>query len=63
MRVTVDNATCQGHGRCNAVAPEVFPLNELGYCAVDAIEVSGDLERPAEAGAGACPERAITVER
>ena len=63
MRIVVDNEKCQGHGRCNAVAPAVYPLDEMGYCAVDAVEVSGELEAAAQKGADACPEWAITIER
>ena len=31
MRVVVDRERCQGHGRCHAIAPELFDLDELGY--------------------------------
>ncbi|MET0144731.1 MAG: ferredoxin [Ilumatobacteraceae bacterium] len=61
MKVIVDIEMCQGHGRCNALAPEVFPLDEVGYCAITEAEVPVELESAAHIGAGACPERAITI--
>ena len=62
MKVIVDSEMCQGHGRCNALAPEVFPLDEVGYCAITELDVPPELEAAARTGAGACPERAITIE-
>lgn len=46
-RIDVDHASCQGHALCHAVDPDVFPLDELGYSAI-------------ERGVAQCPERAIT---
>jgi ferredoxin len=62
MKVTVDKDKCTGHARCNATAPDVYQLDDLGYCAVTELTVPAGLEQQATAGAGACPERAITVE-
>jgi ferredoxin len=63
MRVRVDNAKCTGHARCNAVGPDVFPLDDVGYCAVrGAVDVAPGLEPQARDGAAACPERAIEIE-
>lgn len=62
MKVTVDTAKCTGHARCNAVAPEVYELDDLGYCNITATEVAPEHESAARDGAAACPERAITVE-
>ena len=30
LKVGVDRARCQGHARCNALAPELFELDDLG---------------------------------
>lgn len=63
MRVEVDSHTCEGHGQCNAVAPEVYDLDEGGYCVIRNPEVPAELESVAEEGALACPVYAITVHR
>lgn len=63
MRVEVDPNVCEGHGQCNAVAPEVYDLDDGGYCLIRNPEVTPDLEPQAEAGAQACPVQAITVIR
>jgi ferredoxin len=61
VKVTVDFERCAGHARCNAVAPEVYPVDDAGYCAITELTVSAQLEDQAQAGARACPEEAITV--
>ena len=63
MRVRVDEARCSGHARCNATAPDVFPLDESGFNASrgSEVEVPGGLEEQAMTGLRNCPERAITV--
>jgi ferredoxin len=62
MRVRVDTNRCQGHARCWDVAPEVYDLDDLGYCRIEVEEVPAELEEAARKGAAVCPERAITVE-
>jgi ferredoxin len=62
MRVIVDHERCSGHGRCFATAPEVYALDELGYCEGDIIEVPAGFEAQAILGAESCPERALTIE-
>jgi ferredoxin len=61
MRVTIDGERCSGHVRCNALAPEVYPLDEEGYAEAGDRPVPAGRERAAERGALACPEQAITV--
>ena len=61
MRVRVDRARCQGHARCWAEAGTVYLLDPDGYSAVDEVTVPPALEEAARRGAGACPERAITI--
>jgi ferredoxin len=61
MRVIVDPEACMGHGQCHAVAPELFVLDELGYCVIGEVEVPVHLEAAALKGESACPERAIVV--
>ena len=63
MRIAYDREKCQGHGRCYALAPELFDADDEGYSVV---LVSGELspEQVAQAQLAAdnCPEYAITVE-
>lgn len=60
MRIRVDRALCMGHAMCHAQSEELFPLDELGYIAVDEVEVPSGLEDAAIRGCEACPERALT---
>ncbi|MBV9660937.1 MAG: ferredoxin [Acidimicrobiales bacterium] len=64
MKVHVDDSRCTGHARCNAVSPEFYELDELGYNAWrgKSIEVPPEREDEARRGAAACPELAITIE-
>ncbi|MGH3925776.1 MAG: ferredoxin [Pseudonocardiaceae bacterium] len=61
MRVEVDPNICEGHGQCNAVAPQVYDLDEGGYCLIREPEVPRELMSAAVEGATACPVQAITV--
>ncbi len=62
MKIRIERAACVGNARCAAVAPELFPLDENGYIAVEVIEVPPGKEELARSGAAACPERIILVE-
>jgi ferredoxin len=61
MKLEVNKALCSGHARCAATAPEVYELDDEGYCALTVLEVAPELEAAAVLGADACPERAITI--
>ena len=63
MRVHVDQDVCQGHGRCYAVAPDVFEPDDIG----NGIElgdgtVASEHEGAARLAVANCPEKAITIE-
>lgn len=63
MRIILDNSKCEGHGRCYALAPELFDSDDEGY---SVLKVTGDvpaasMERARLASAN-CPEFAITIE-
>jgi len=62
VKVRVDKQLCTGHARCNVLGPEVYPLDDDGYCAITEAEVPAGLEKQARAGAAGCPERAISIE-
>jgi ferredoxin len=62
MKVRVDADLCVGHGRCYALAPDVFGTDDFGHSVVLVAEVEGALADRARLGADNCPERAIFVE-
>lgn len=62
MRIRIDKSACVGNARCAAVAPDLFPLDDDGYIAVEEIEVPPGKEEQARKGARACPERIIIIE-
>jgi ferredoxin len=61
MKIILDQDKCTGHARCNAIAPDLYELDDNGYCAITELQVPPDREADAQAGAGECPERAITI--
>lgn len=63
MKIKLDEGSCQGHGRCYEVAPDVFTDDECGHSELVRPDVTGALAAQAERAASACPERAITIER
>jgi ferredoxin len=62
MKIRINKSMCVGNARCAAVAPELFPLDDEGYIAVEEIEVPAGMEESARRGAKACPERIIVIE-
>jgi ferredoxin len=62
LRVRVDRDRCQGHARCNALAPELFRLDELGNAhEIGDGAVPSGLEDKAWLAKANCPELAIDV--
>ena len=62
MRVSVDPDGCMGHGMCQALAPEVYEINEIsGVNEMGDFEADPGLEAAVARGAAACPERAIAI--
>lgn len=63
MRVRVDEDRCEGHGRCYALAPELFAPDDIGNAVVvgDGL-VPESLAAKARLAAENCPEHAVTVE-
>ena len=50
-----------GHARCADKAPEVYGLDELGYCVPHVQQVPEPLREQARKGAAYCPEEAIRL--
>ena len=61
MKIRIDKQRCVGNARCWAVAPELYPLDDEGYIAIETIEVPAGQEELARRGARACPESAIKI--
>lgn len=63
MRVQLDFDACTGHGRCYALAPELFEADDEGYgkLVVSSGDVPLDLEESARRAVNNCPERAISL--
>ena len=59
MKIAINREKCVGHARCNAVAPDLFPLNDDGFIDSDGFDVPEGQEDAARKGAKACPERII----
>ena len=63
MRVSIDTDMCTGHGRCYALAPEVFEPDDRGFGQVlISGELPPELEKAAQLAAANCPESAVKVE-
>ena len=63
MRIHLDRAACQGHGRCYTLAPGLFTCDDEGYAVVVVGgELAPDRQDDARLAADNCPEFAITVE-
>jgi ferredoxin len=62
MKVTVDADLCTGHGRCYALAPDVFAADDFGHCEILVADVDPALEAQARLGVENCPEKAIRID-
>jgi ferredoxin len=61
-RVTVDGSRCEGHGLCQATAPDVFEVDDDdGIARVRHDPVPTTLMSQAEAGVRVCPVAALTL--
>ena len=63
MIIKLDSEACQGHGRCYALATDLFESDDEGYAVlkVDG-EVPEALQEAARLAADNCPEFAISIE-
>jgi ferredoxin len=62
VKVRFDLGLCVGHGRCYALAPDLFGEDERGYCVLVQETVPPDLADQARLAEQNCPEGAIKVE-
>jgi ferredoxin len=59
--ILVDMDRCTGHGRCYALAPELFSDDEEGKPLVLTNRVAGESQKRALEAIAACPEAAISL--
>ena len=63
MKVRVDQQKCQGHGRCYALAPDLFESDDYGNAhELDGGVVPAGREESARLAAANCPELAVILE-
>jgi ferredoxin len=62
LYAAVDMSRCEAHGRCNAVAPEFFALDDDGLSALGNDKpVPPSLADAARAGVDSCPMGALSL--
>ena len=61
MRVSVDRERCEGHARCQAIAPDVFELDENSTSRIRLDPIPERLTGQAMAGVRACPVAALSA--
>ena len=62
MRIVLNEDVCVGHGRCYALAPEVFEADDYGHCSLKLDgEIPAELADAARTAVGNCPEDALGI--
>lgn len=61
MKVTVNADLCEGHGRCQSAAPEVFRLGENDQAEVLQAHPPEELRAKLERAVRLCPRQAIAI--
>lgn len=62
MRIRVERSKCAGHALCNAVDPDLFPIDDDGYSTLHARAVESQYGAIVRAGVESCPELALIIE-
>ena len=60
-RLRVNPITCDGHGVCAELLPELITLDEWGYPVLDGRPVPARLERRARRAVASCPALALLL--
>ena len=61
IQVILDDDKYCGHGRCQALCPEVFDEDEAGYAVLRMHQLPHGLEKTARQALENCPEQAIEL--
>jgi ferredoxin len=62
-RLRVNPITCEAHGLCAELLPELIRLDDWGYPIVEGEEVPPELLKLARRAADACPTLALLLEQ
>jgi len=62
MKIVVNWALCEGNGKCEEVAPELFKLDDEDELQVLNENPPEDLRAKAEAAVQLCPKNALSIE-
>lgn len=64
MKVRLDEDACVGHGRCYAIAPDVFDADDQGHCVLRFVDepVPDQLIDRARQAITNCPEHALSAD-
>ncbi len=62
-RLRVNAITCQAHGLCAELLPEMIRLDDWGYPILDETDVAPELLGLARRAADACPTLALILEQ
>ena len=63
MKIKVDFDLCESNGLCEAMAPEVFELDDDDYLQLKTEETTPSNEANVDRAVAACPRAAISLER
>lgn len=63
MRIRIDGSRCQGHGRCELIAPSYFLVDDSGVGRVLRDDVDPADEGDVGEAEFCCPEHAISLEK
>jgi len=61
IKAKVSKDACIGCGACQAIAPDVFELNDEGIAEVIVDEIKSELEDDVQNAADSCPTSAIEL--
>ncbi|MEU4344568.1 ferredoxin [Nocardia sp. NPDC023852] len=62
MKIIADRAICEGHGMCEALAPDVFRVGDDGIVVPLADAVSASGHAVIELAVDTCPVQALRLE-
>jgi len=61
MKIKVDFDLCESNAMCEALAPDVFELDDDDFLQLNTDEVTDENEQRARQAVAACPRAAISI--